>query len=53
MMVCPNKNTFFSLSCHHGSIFEEDFGREDSTGIRMEILIPGMIGVDSLTWVPC
>lgn len=33
-MVCPNKNTFFfSLSCHHGSIYE-DFGRENLTGIR-------------------
>lgn len=52
MMVCPNKNTSFPLSRHHGSVYEEDFGREDSTCVRMEIGIPGMTGVGSLTRVP-
>lgn len=33
-MVCSNKNTFFPLSCHHGSIYDENFGSENSTGIR-------------------
>lgn len=47
MMVHPNKNTSFPLSCHHGSVYKEDFGREDSTGVSMEIGIPGMTGVGS------